>query len=27
MLQVYFDKVKREADLPRYYGAFKGVSF
>ena len=27
MLQVYFDKVKREADLPRYYGAFEGVSF
>jgi len=27
MLQVYFDKVKREADLPRYYSTFEGVSF
>lgn len=26
MLQVYFDKVKREADLPRYYAAFDGVN-
>lgn len=27
MLQVYNDSVKKEADLPRFYGAFKGVSF
>jgi integrase len=27
MLQVYNDSVKRKADLPRYYEAFKGVSF
>ena len=27
MLQVYFDKVKKDADLPRYYETFKGVSF
>lgn len=27
MLQVYNDAIKKEADLPRYYGAFKGVSF
>lgn len=27
MLQVYFDKVKRDADLPRYYKAFDGVKF
>jgi len=26
MLQVYNDKVKMDADLPRYYGAFQGVS-
>lgn len=27
MLQVYNDEIKKEADLPRYYDAFKGVSF
>lgn len=27
MLQVYNDNIKRKADLPRYYGAFSGVSF
>ena len=27
MLQVYFDKIKKDADLPRYYRAFNGVSF
>lgn len=27
MLQVYNDSVKSEADLPRYYQAFEGVSF
>jgi integrase/recombinase XerC len=27
MLQVYNDNIKREADLPRYYKAFAGVSF
>jgi len=27
MLQVYYDRVKKEADLPKYYNAFKGVSF
>ena len=27
MLQVYNDAIKKEADLPRYYGAFQGVSF
>jgi integrase len=27
MLQVYNDAIKREADLPRYYNAFSGVSF
>lgn len=27
MLQVYNDNIKRTADLPRYYGAFAGVSF
>ena len=27
MLQVYNDNIKKEADLPRYYRAFKGVSF
>lgn len=27
MLQVYNDAIRKEADLPRYYGAFKGVSF
>ena len=27
MLQVYNDNVKREADLPRFYGAFDGVRF
>lgn len=27
MLQVYNDAIKKEADLPRYYNAFKGVSF
>jgi integrase/recombinase XerC len=27
MLQVYNDAVKKEADLPRYYDAFKKVSF
>jgi integrase len=27
MLQVYFDQVKKDADLPKYYEAFKGVSF
>jgi integrase len=27
MLQVYNDSIKRQADLPRYYGAFKGLDF
>ena len=27
MLQVYNDSIKHQADLPRYYGAFNGVSF
>ena len=27
MLQVYNDNVKKEADLPRFYGAFSGISF
>lgn len=27
MLQVYNDSIKREEDLPRFYKAFKGVSF
>jgi integrase len=27
MLQVYYDRVKKEEDLPKYYNAFKGVSF
>jgi integrase len=27
MLQIYNDSVRKEADLPRYYGAFSGVSF
>jgi len=27
MLQVYNDNIKRQADLPRYYEAFSGVSF
>ena len=27
MLQVYNDNIKREADLPRFYRAFKGVNF
>lgn len=27
MLQVYNDNIKRQADLPRYYKAFSGVSF
>ncbi len=27
MLQVYNDSVKKEADLPRFYNTFKGVSF
>jgi integrase len=27
MLQVYNDTVKKRADLPRYYSAFKGVNF
>ena len=27
MLQVYNDNIKREADLPRFYKAFKGVNF
>ncbi len=27
MLQVYNDNIKRQADLPRYYSAFKGVGF
>lgn len=27
MLQVYNDNINRQADLPRYYGAFDGVSF
>ena len=27
MLQVYNDNIKKEADLPRFYKAFKGVSF
>lgn len=27
MLQVYNDSVKKQADLPRYYHAFSGVSF
>jgi len=27
MLQVYNDNIKRAADLPRFYGAFSGVSF
>jgi len=26
-LQVYYDGVKREADLPRFYEAFSKVSF
>ena len=27
MLQVYNDNINRKADLPRFYGAFEGVSF
>lgn len=27
MLQVYNDSIKREADLPRFYSAFEGISF
>ena len=27
MLQVYNDSIKKQADLPRFYRAFKGVSF
>lgn len=27
MLQVYNDNIRQEADLPRYYRAFRGVSF
>ena len=27
MLQVYNDNIKKEADLPRYYKAFSGISF
>jgi len=27
MLQVYNDSIKKQEDLPRYYNAFKGVSF
>ena len=27
MLQVYNDSIKREADLPRFYKAFRGVNF
>lgn len=27
MLQVYNDNIKREADLPRFYRAFRGVNF
>lgn len=27
MLQVYNDSIKKQADLPRFYQAFKGVSF
>lgn len=27
MLQVYNDNIKRKTDLPRFYGAFSGVSF
>ena len=27
MLQVYNDTIKKQADLPRYYSAFKGVRF
>lgn len=27
MLQVYYDRIKKEADLPRFYHAFDGVSF
>ena len=27
MLQVYFDKIKKDADLPRFYRAFNGISF
>ncbi|OGE46257.1 hypothetical protein A3B39_02950 [Candidatus Daviesbacteria bacterium RIFCSPLOWO2_01_FULL_37_10] len=27
MLQVYNDAIKREADLPRFYSAFDGLSF
>ncbi|MBI2334258.1 tyrosine-type recombinase/integrase [Candidatus Daviesbacteria bacterium] len=27
MLQVYNDSIKKQADLPRYYSAFKGVGF
>ncbi len=27
MLQVYNDTIKKQADLPRYYSAFKGVEF
>jgi hypothetical protein len=27
MLQVYNDAIKKEADLPKFYNAFKGVNF
>lgn len=27
MLQVYYDRIKKESDLPKYYNAFNGVSF
>lgn len=27
MLQVYNDSIKRQADLPRFYGAFKDINF
>ncbi len=27
MLTVYNDRLQMEADLPRFYGAFEGVSF
>lgn len=27
MLQVYYDRIKKQSDLPRYYNAFEGISF
>lgn len=27
MLQVYYDRLKKETDLPRFYNAFEGVNF